>query len=177
MATGEVQRLRAVGLRVTRPRTAVLSVLDEARAHGEHLLVNDIVQRTRSRAGDVSVQTVYDCLEVFNRTGVVRRVETAGSPARYETRVGDNHHHLVCRSCSTVVDVDCVVGRAPCLQPSADHGFVLDEAEVTFWGLCPACAGTQGDTDTDTHKDTQHEAAARISREPMDDPQPRGTKR
>lgn len=145
MVTGEVQRLRAVGLRVTRPRTAVLAVLDEARARGEHLLVNDIVHRTRARAGDVSVQTVYDCLEAFGRTEVVRRVETAGSPARYETRVGDNHHHLVCRSCNTVVDVDCVVGQAPCLQPSVDHGFVLDEAEVTFWGLCPTCAGVQSD--------------------------------
>ena len=148
METEEAQRLRAVGLRVTRPRTAVLAVLDEARTRGEHLLVNDIILRTRARAGDVSVQTVYDCLEAFGRTAVVRRVETAGSPARYETRVGDNHHHLVCRSCSTVVDVDCAVGQAPCLTPSANHGFVVDEAEVTFWGLCPACARAQAQVQT-----------------------------
>ncbi len=140
METEEAQRLRAVGLRVTRPRTAVLAVLDEARTRGEHLLVNDIILRTRARAGDVSVQTVYDCLDAFGRTEVVRRVETAGSPARYETRVGDNHHHLVCRNCGVTVDVDCVVGDAPCLRPSQHHGFTVDEAEVTFWGLCATCA-------------------------------------
>jgi Fe2+ or Zn2+ uptake regulation protein len=142
MDTDETQRLREVGLRVTRPRVAVLTVLEEARADASHLLVNEIVNRTRQRAGDVSVQAVYDCLEAFSRTGLARRVETAGSPARYESRVGDNHHHLVCRSCGTIVDVDCVAGAAPCLQPSSDHGFVVDEAEVTFWGLCPACTST-----------------------------------
>jgi Fur family ferric uptake transcriptional regulator len=142
MESPEAQRLRQVGLRVTRPRVAVLGVLEDARSDAEHLLVNDIVVRTRARAGDVSVQTVYDCLEAFSRTGVVRRVETAGSPARYESRVGDNHHHLVCRDCGAIVDVDCVVGEAACLRPSSDHGFVVDEAEVTFWGLCPSCSQT-----------------------------------
>ncbi len=92
----EAQRLREVGLRVTRPRVAVLGVLDNARSEGEHLLVNQIVTRTRARVAGVSTQTVYDCLEAFARVGVVRRVKTAGSAARYETRVGDNHHHLAC---------------------------------------------------------------------------------
>jgi Fur family ferric uptake transcriptional regulator len=149
--TTEVQRLRQVGLRVTRPRVAVLGVLEDARSGAEHLLVNDIVLRTRARAGEVSVQTVYDCLEVFSRTGVVRRVETAGSPARYESRVGDNHHHLVCRGCGAIVDVDCVVGDAACLLPSSDHGFAVDEAEVTFWGRCPSCS----------HADAQEQLAGR----------------
>lgn len=142
MAGSEEQRLRDAGLKVTRPRMAVLAVLDEAGTRGDHLLVNDIVARTRSRVGAVSLQAVYDCLDVFSRTGLVRRVETAGSPARYETRVGDNHHHLVCRRCGATADVDCATGAAPCLHPSGGHGFTIDEAEVTFWGLCPACSGS-----------------------------------
>jgi Fur family transcriptional regulator, stress-responsive regulator len=133
-------RLRAAGLRVTRPRVAVLEALDEARTGGEHLLVAEVVEVTRSLLGSVSTQAVYDCLDALDRAGVVRRVEPAGSAARYEARVGDNHHHLSCRSCGRIVDVDCVVGDAACLQPSDDHGFRVDEAEVVFWGLCPACA-------------------------------------
>jgi Fur family ferric uptake transcriptional regulator len=140
MTTTDEQRLREAGMRVTRPRLAVLSVLAEAAADGRHLPVSDIVSGTRTRLGDVSTQAVYDCLEALGRAGLVRRVETAGSPARYEARVGDNHHHLVCRECGDTVDVDCAVGGAPCLQPSASHGFVIDEAEVVFWGVCPACA-------------------------------------
>jgi Fe2+ or Zn2+ uptake regulation protein len=139
----EAQRLREVGLRVTRPRVAVLGVLDNARSEGEHLLVNQIVTRTRARVAGVSTQTVYDCLEALARVGVVRRVKTAGSAARYETRVGDNHHHLACRSCGAIADVDCAVGDAPCLHPSSRHGFVVDEAEVTFWGRCPSCSAAQ----------------------------------
>lgn len=142
MEAAEAERLRAAGLRVTRPRVAVLAVLHDALERGEHLYVNDIVSRTRDRAGDVSTQTVYDCLDAFGRAGVARRLETAGSPARYEARVGDNHHHLVCRSCGRAADVDCVIGTAPCLQPAATHGFTVEEAEVTFWGLCSACAGS-----------------------------------
>jgi len=133
-------RLRAAGLRLTRPRAAVLGVLDDARPVRRHLLVSEIAADARDRAGDVSTQAVYDVLEVLVGAGLVRRVETAGSPARYEARVGDNHHHLVCRSCGRTVDVDCVLGAAACLEPSQDHGFVVDEAEVVFWGLCPACA-------------------------------------
>ena len=137
-----VRRLRDAGLRVTRPRVAVLDVLDEAAGHRTHLPVSDIVLGARERLGDVSTQAVYDCLEALGAAGLVRRVETAGSPARYEARAGDNHHHLVCRSCGHTEDVDCVVGSAPCLQPSESHGFVLDEAEVVFWGLCPSCTST-----------------------------------
>ena len=133
-------RLRAAGLRVTRPRSAVLEVLDEARSGHEHLAVADIVDRARRRAGDVSVQAVYDCLDALASVHLVRRVETAGSPARYEARVGDNHHHLACRQCGAVVDVDCAVGARPCLEPSDTQGFVIDEAEVVFWGQCVACA-------------------------------------
>jgi Fur family ferric uptake transcriptional regulator len=145
MTPTDEQRLREAGLRVTRPRLAVLSVLAEAGGVGgaaRHLPVSDIVSGTRHRLGDVSTQAVYDCLDALGRAGLVRRVETAGSPARYEARVGDNHHHLVCRACGDTVDVDCAVAGAPCLEPSQSHGFVIDEAEVVFWGLCPDCNQT-----------------------------------
>jgi Fur family ferric uptake transcriptional regulator len=140
MEITDEQRLRQAGLRITRPRLTVLSVLAEAAEAGNHLAVSDIVRGTRARLGDVSMQAVYDCLEALGNAGLVRRVETAGSPARYEARVGDNHHHLVCRECGHTVDVDCVVGAARCLEPSESHGFVIDEAEVVFWGRCPTCA-------------------------------------
>lgn len=93
----------------------------------------------RSELGSVSTQAVYDVLKACVGAGLLRRIEPAGSPARYETRIGDNHHHLVCRNCGAVTDIDCVVGAVPCLVPSDDHGFAVDEAEVTFWGLCPDC--------------------------------------
>jgi Fur family ferric uptake transcriptional regulator len=93
----------------------------------------------RAAAGTVSTQAVYDCLAAMTRAGLLRRIEPAGSPARYETRVGDNHHHVVCRACGATQDIDCAVGAAPCLQPEDAGGFVVDEAEVTYWGLCPAC--------------------------------------
>jgi Fur family transcriptional regulator, stress-responsive regulator len=95
----------------------------------------------RGRLDSVSTQAIYDVLSALARAGLARRIEPAGSPALYEHRVGDNHHHVVCRVCSAIADVDCVVGEAPCLEPTASHGFVVDEAEVTFWGLCPACQG------------------------------------
>jgi Fur family transcriptional regulator, stress-responsive regulator len=134
LMSGEEQ-LRSRGLRVTRPRLAVLEVL----AGGGHLEVEEIAAQVRSRLDSVSVQAIYDVLGALARAGLARRIEPAGSPARYEARTGDNHHHIVCRGCGTVADVDCAVGDAPCLDPSATHGFELDEAEVTFWGLCPAC--------------------------------------
>jgi len=137
--TDIAQRLRATGLRATRPRTAVLEVLYEASAEHQHLLVAEIVELARERSGALSVQAVYDCLDALADARLVRRVETAGSPARFEARVGDNHHHLVCRGCGRTVDVDCAVGTAPCLEPSDHQGFVVDEAEVVFWGRCPAC--------------------------------------
>ena len=127
--------LRSRGLRVTRPRVAVLEVLSE----GGHLEVDEIATQVRARLESVSTQAVYDVLGALSRAGLARRIEPAGSPARYESRVGDNHHHVVCRGCGEVADVDCAVGARPCLDPSSAHGFVVDEAEVTFWGLCPAC--------------------------------------
>ncbi|GAA5193046.1 fur family transcriptional regulator FurA3 [Rugosimonospora acidiphila] len=131
---GEDQ-LRTRGLRVTRPRLAVLEVLND----GGHPEVDEITTRVRSHLPGVSVQTVYDVLGALARAGLARRIEPAGSPARYEARAGDNHHHIVCRGCGKIADVDCAVGEAPCLDPSNAHGFELDEAEVTFWGLCPRC--------------------------------------
>jgi Fur family transcriptional regulator, stress-responsive regulator len=133
----DVALLRDAGLRVTAPRLAVLSSVREL----DHPDVDDVVQAARSRLGAVSTQAVYDVLRVFEEAGLVRRIEPAGSPVRYETRVGDNHHHLVCRRCGVVADVDCVVGHAPCLEPAGDAGFVVDEADVTFWGICPGCQG------------------------------------
>lgn len=127
--------LRAHGLRVTRPRLAVLEVLDE----GGHPEVEEIARKVRQRLDSVSTQAVYDVLGALCRAGLARRIEPAGSAARYDARVADNHHHVVCRSCGTVGDVDCVVGHAPCLDPSDAQGFQIDEAEVTFWGLCPTC--------------------------------------
>jgi Fe2+ or Zn2+ uptake regulation protein len=149
VATTDEQRLREAGLRVTRPRLTVLAVLAEAQLRSDHLPVSDIVTASRQRLGEVSTQAVYDCLEALSGAGLVRRVETAGSPARYEARVGDNHHHLVCRGCGHTVDVDCTSGAAPCLQPANSHGFALDEAEVVFWGLCPSCAATAIDPATE----------------------------
>ncbi|HEU4421150.1 MAG TPA: Fur family transcriptional regulator, partial [Pilimelia sp.] len=132
--TGE-ERLRSRGLRVTRPRLAVLEVLGS----GGHLEVEEIALQVRQRLDSVSTQAVYDVLGALTRAGLARRIEPAGSPARFEARAGDNHHHVVCRSCGAIVDVDCTIGRAPCLDPSTAHGFEVDEAEVTFWGLCPTC--------------------------------------
>jgi Fe2+ or Zn2+ uptake regulation protein len=128
--------LRSRGLRVTRPRLAVLEILD---ANQGHLDVEQITARVRTRLDSVSVQAVYDVLGALSRAGLARRIEPAGSPARFERRAGDNHHHIVCRGCGEIADVDCAVGAAPCLDPSQAHGFEVDEAEVTFWGLCPSC--------------------------------------
>jgi Fe2+ or Zn2+ uptake regulation protein len=134
MSTGE-ELLRAHGLRITRPRLAVLDVLTQ----GGHLEVDEITHQVRQRIDSVSTQAVYDVLGALSRAGLARRIEPAGSPARFEARVGDNHHHIVCRSCGTIEDVDCAVGERPCLDPGTGHGFEVDEAEVTFWGLCPSC--------------------------------------
>jgi len=135
MAYMNEELLRRSGLRVTRPRLAVLEVL----AEGGHLDVDEITTRVRGRLDSVSTQAVYDVLGALSRAGLARRIEPAGSPALYESRVGDNHHHVVCRGCGAIADVDCAVGHAPCLEPSASLGFEVDEAEVTFWGLCPLC--------------------------------------
>ena len=129
------QRLRDAGLRVTRPRLALLAAL-HARPHAT---VDELAGAVRAEVGAVSTQAVYDSLDAFVAAGLARRIEPAGSPARYELRVGDNHHHVVCRRCGATGDVDCAVGRRPCLTPKESHGFVVDEAEVTYWGLCAQC--------------------------------------
>jgi Fe2+ or Zn2+ uptake regulation protein len=134
--TDLADRLRAHGLRATAPRLAVLEAVTDLEGHPD---VDTIARHARARLGTLSTQAVYDNLRVLTELGLVRRIEPAGSPARFETRVGDNHHHVVCRRCGAVQDVDCVVGEAPCLNPSSVGGFLVDEAEVTFWGVCPSC--------------------------------------
>jgi Fur family ferric uptake transcriptional regulator len=128
--------VRSAGLRVTRPRVAVLAAVHEH----PHADTESIIDLTRARMGDVSSQAVYDVLRALVTAGLVRRIEPAGSVARYEARVGDNHHHVVCRSCGAIADVDCAVGYTPCLTASEGHGFEIDEAEVVYWGRCPDCA-------------------------------------
>jgi Fur family ferric uptake transcriptional regulator len=129
-------RLRAAGLKVTAARVAVLQVLTEAT---DHPRVDQVIERVRAAGVTISTQAAYDVCEALRRAALAQRVEIAGGPARYESRVGDNHHHLACRACGTVVDVDCAIGAAPCLAPSGQHGFVVEQAEVTYWGLCPDC--------------------------------------
>jgi Fur family ferric uptake transcriptional regulator len=133
--TAPEEMLRGANLRVTAPRLAVLTAL-ERRPHAE---VEAIATAVRADLGQVSTQAVYDVLRALTEAGLARRIEPAGSPARFELRVGDNHHHVVCRSCGAIADVDCAVGERPCLHASDDHGFVIDEAEVTYWGICPTC--------------------------------------
>ncbi len=128
--------LRGAALRVTRPRLAVLAAVHDH----PHAETESIIGVVRTELGDVSTQAVYDVLRALTDAGLVRRIEPAGSVARYESRVADNHHHVVCRSCGAVADVDCAVGHTPCLTASGDHGYSIDEAEVTYWGLCPTCS-------------------------------------
>ena len=130
------QLLRERGLKVTASRLAVLGAVDDLGGHPDAASIAD---HARERLGSVSTQAIYDGLHALEAAGLLRRIAPMGSPARYETRVGDNHHHLVCRSCGAAEDVDCAHGAAPCLTPDDDHGFVVDEAEVIFWGLCAAC--------------------------------------
>ena len=127
--------LRAASLRVTRQRVAVLTTIHES----PHAEVGTIADLVRNKIGAVSTQAVYGVLAAFDGAGMLRKIELAGSPARYEDRRGDNHHHLVCTSCQRIEDIDCAVGEAPCLTPSSTHGFRIDMAEVTFWGLCALC--------------------------------------
>jgi Fe2+ or Zn2+ uptake regulation protein len=139
--SAELERLlRGASLRVTRPRIAVLAAV-HGHPHGD---TKSLIEHVRANLGDVSQQAVYDVLDVLTSAGLVRRIHPRGSVARYESRVGDNHHHVVCRSCAAIADVDCAVGEVPCLTAANDHGYVIDEAEVIYWGLCPACAATAG---------------------------------
>jgi Fur family ferric uptake transcriptional regulator len=131
--------LRVSGLRVTRPRVAVLTAVF---AH-PHADTDSLIGAVREDIPEVSHQAVYDSLRVLTVAGLVRRIQPAGSVARYEARVGDNHHHVVCRSCGAVEDVDCAVGETPCLVASDDRGYTIDEAEVIYWGLCSRCSTSQ----------------------------------
>jgi Fe2+ or Zn2+ uptake regulation protein len=133
------EELRGVGLRVTAARVALL----EAVRDGDHLGVEALASGVRDRVGHISRQAVYEALHALTAAGLVRRIEPAGSPARFEGRVGDNHHHIVCRACGAVADVDCAVGETPCLTASDDAGFSIDEADVIYWGLCPDCSIVQ----------------------------------
>jgi Fur family transcriptional regulator, stress-responsive regulator len=128
--------LRNASLRVTAPRVAVLNAVYEH----SHSDTDELTQVVRAQLGAVSKQAVYDVLRALTDAGLIRRIEPSGSSGRYEARVGDNHHHVVCRTCGSIADIDCAVGDAPCLDAISDgHGFVIDEAEVTYWGICPTC--------------------------------------
>jgi Fur family transcriptional regulator, stress-responsive regulator len=131
----DADRLREAGLRVTSARLAIL----EAVHAGSHPGTDEIARAARDRVGYVTLQAVYEALNALTTAGLLRRIEPAGSPARYESRTGDNHQHIVCRRCGTVADVDRVTGHTPCLEPLASAGFAIDRTEVTFWGLCPRC--------------------------------------
>jgi Fur family transcriptional regulator, stress-responsive regulator len=135
-----MQELREAGLRVTMPRQIVLTWL----AEHPHSTAEEIGTGVREQYGTLSFQAIYGVLAACTDAGLLRRIEPAGHPARYERRVGDNHHHIVCRRCGRTEDVDCVVGERPCLEPADEHGFAIDEAEVVFWGLCPACVAAAG---------------------------------
>jgi Fur family ferric uptake transcriptional regulator len=137
--TTEVEHLlRTAALRVTRPRVAVLTAVHDH----PHADTDSLIGFVRDDLADVSKQAVYDVLRALTAARLVRRIEPSGSVARYESRVADNHHHVVCRTCGAIADVDCAVGYTPCLTASDDHGFSIDEAEVVYWGLCPACSTT-----------------------------------
>ncbi|MFI1461922.1 Fur family transcriptional regulator [Nocardia carnea] len=128
--------LRDAALRVTAPRLAVLNAVHD----NPHSDTDTIIGQVRATLGAVSQQAVYDVLRALTVAGLLRRIQPTGSVARYETRVADNHHHLVCRSCGAITDVDCATGAAPCLTAADDHGFTIEEAEVVYWGLCPTCS-------------------------------------
>ena len=130
------QMLRGAELRVTRPRVAVLTAVFDH----PHADTASLIEAVRGDLGDVSPQAVYDVLRALTDADLLRRIEPAGSVARYESRVADNHHHLICRGCGAIADVDCAVGETPCLTASETHGFTVDEAEVIYWGTCPDCA-------------------------------------
>jgi Fe2+ or Zn2+ uptake regulation protein len=137
VAISELERmLRGASLRVTRPRVAVLAAVYEH----PHADTHSIIARVREDLGEVSPQAVYDVLRAFTDVGLVRRIVPPGSVARYESRVVDNHHHIVCRSCGAIADVDCAIGSAPCMTPAENHGYAIDETEVVYWGVCPGCS-------------------------------------
>lgn len=131
-----MDKLRSSGLRITAARLAVLSAISEK---GQHRDAETIAVAAREKLGSLSTQAVYDNLNALAEAGLVRRIQPSGRAALYETRVGDNHHHLICRICGNAEDVDCAVGKMPCLEPVTNHGYMIDEAEVIYWGVCPHC--------------------------------------
>src|SRR5262245_35093262 len=144
-------RLRERGIQVTAQRLAVLRAV----AGQPHITADAVAEAVRTEIGAISLQSVYDALGILVEEGLIRRIQPAGSPARFEDRVGDNHHHLICRICGRVVDVDCAVGSAPCLTPANDRGYEIDEAEVAYWGRCPDCvaqSATPSDSDLPTRR-------------------------
>lgn len=144
MRSDPQHRLRRCGVQVTAQRLAVLAAVSKQ----PHATADEVAGAARRHIGSVSRQAVYDALALLAEKGLVRRIQPAGSPARYESRVGDNHHHLICRTCGTMVDIDCAVGAAPCLTPHDDAGYEIDEAEVIYWGRCPACRAATANPDT-----------------------------
>jgi Fur family transcriptional regulator, stress-responsive regulator len=152
------RQLREAGLRVTQPRLAVLAAVHDH----PHADTDTVITLVRESVPSVSHQAVYDVLRAFTTTGLVRRIQPSGSVARYESRVADNHHHVVCRSCGSIADVDCAVGHAPCLVASDDHGFRIDEAEVVYWGLCADCTARE-DSSSRNHRN-EKETDRRVSK-------------
>ena len=142
MSKDPADLLREQGVQVTAQRLAVLRAVS-GRPHGT---ADDVAEDVRSEIGTISRQAVYDALGILAEKGLIRRIQPAGSPARYEDRVGDNHHHLICRTCGKTVDVDCAVGDTPCLTAAADSGYQIDEAEVIYWGTCPECLAASPDS-------------------------------
>ena len=142
MSKDPADLLREHGVQVTAQRLAVLRAVS-GRPHGT---ADDVAEDVRSEIGAISRQAVYDALRILAEKGLIRRIQPAGSPARYEDRVGDNHHHLICRTCGKTVDVDCAVGDTPCLTAAADSGYQIDEAEVIYWGTCPECLAASPDS-------------------------------
>jgi Fur family transcriptional regulator, stress-responsive regulator len=135
MASDAAELLRSRGIQVTAQRLAVLRAVSSQ----PHITADSVADAVRNEIGAISLQSVYDALNVLVAEKLIRRIQPAGSPARFEHRVGDNHHHLICRTCGSMVDVDCAVGRAPCLRARHDNGYEIDEAEVVYWGRCPGC--------------------------------------
>jgi len=144
--------LREHGVLVTAQRLAIMRAVSSR----PHCTAEEVTEDVRTEIGAISRQAVYDALGVLVDKGLIRRIQPARSPARYEDRVGDNHHHLICRSCGRTVDVDCAVGNAPCLTPASDAGYELDEAEVIYWGTCPACLASGAACDADEHREEPH---------------------
>ena len=138
----DAELLRQRGIQVTAQRLAVLRAV----ASQPHTTADAVAEAVRAEIGAISLQSVYDALSLLAAEGLIRRIQPAGSPARFENRVGDNHHHLICRSCGRMVDVDCAVGSAPCLTAADNRGYEIDEAEVVYWGRCPDCLA-EGSTD------------------------------